>query len=409
METCILYFLIGFIVFEYLLGRWLDMLNLQHVQAVFPDEMKEYVDEEKYRKMHEYERAKTRLRLMSATVGTSLIVIFLTTGMLGRLYDFIANYVDSEYLRTLLYMGTLWGIQSMVSLPFGIYSTFVIEEEFGFNRYSVSLYVIDKIKAALLTLILGGGLISLILFLYLHTGNKFWILAWVVSASVMLFISMFYTSLIVPLFNKLSPLEDVGLRSQIEDYCRRVRFPLEKIMVIDGSRRSGKSNAYFSGIGPKKTIVLFDTLMGQHTIDELVAIVAHEVGHYKLKHTLKSYLIAFAHMAVVFYLLGLALDKPLFAKMLGASDASFAVNMTAFFLLYQPVSFLIRLLTGIFSRKFEYEADAYAKNTFSGEALARALKKLTATNLSNLKPHPLYVFFYYSHPPVLDRVKALLA
>ncbi len=407
MENILLYFVTAFIVAQYLLERWLDQLNLKHWKNEIPAEMKGFIDAEQYAKTQAYEKAKKSIGTWGSTISTIITIIFLLAGGFGWLYEIVAQWSASEYFRTLIFFGILSAVSSIIGLPFSIYNTFVIEEKFGFNRYTAGLYIIDKIKGLVLGAILGGGIMALLVFFYLTAGQWFWLYAWAAVSVFTLFFTTFYTSLIVPLFNKLTPLQEGTLKEKIEAYSSKIDFPLKNIMVIDGSKRSAKSNAYFSGIGPKKTIVLFDTLINQHSEEELVAVIAHEVGHYKKKHILKNYIISFVQMAILFYLLGLAFTFPVFSRMLGTEVAGFSLSMIGFFLLYQPVSFITGIAMSMLSRKYEFEADNYAKVTYDGTALGNALKKLSTSNLSNLTPHPLYVFFHHSHPPVLERLKAM--
>lgn len=407
MEKTLLLFIVAFIIVEFLLERWLDFINLNFWKNTIPKEMEGFIDEEKYLKTQEYEKTKKKVSLYSSSISLVITVLVLLTREFGRLYQNISTFSESEYIRTLAFFGVIFLFSSIISLPFSIYNTFVIEEKFGFNKYTLKLFIIDKIKGALLGGLFGGALICLLLFFFTIAGTWFWIYAWVAVATISLFITTFYTSLIVPLFNKLKPLEEGSLKNKIQQYAEKVNFPLKNIMVIDGSKRSAKSNAYFSGIGARKSIVLYDTLIEQQSEDELVAVIAHEVGHYKKKHILKNFIISFAQMALMFYLLGLAFNEPIFSKILGADTSAFAVSLIGFFLLFQPISFIIGILMSMLSRKYEFEADHYAKTTFSGHHLSLALKKLSTANLSNLTPHPLYVFFHYSHPPVIERLKAL--
>ncbi|MBN4062508.1 M48 family metallopeptidase, partial [Bacteroidales bacterium AH-315-I05] len=276
-----------------------------------------------------------------------------------------------------------------------------------FNRTTVKTYIFDKIKSAILGAIIGGGLFSLFVWFYETAGEYFWLYAWALVTVFMLFMAMFYSSLIVPLFNKLTPLEEGGLRTEIEDYCKKVGFKLNNLFVIDGSKRSTKANAFFSGLGPKKKIVLYDTLIEKHTNDELLAVLAHEVGHYKKKHTRTSIFISVLQTGLTLYLLSLMINLPQFSIALGAEKQSFHIGIIVFGMLYSPLSMILGLGMNILSRKNEFEADAYAKETYKGEPLRTALKKLSVDNLSNLTPHAAYVFFHYSHPPLLKRLKAL--
>jgi STE24 endopeptidase len=258
-----------------------------------------------------------------------------------------------------------------------------------------------------LAVIIGGGLFALIIFIYQSTGQYFWLFAWGVISFFTIFITMFYTTFLVPIFNKLTPLPNGELRSAIETYCKKVGFKLNNLFVIDGSKRSAKANAYFSGLGSKKTIVLYDTLIEKHTTEELVAVLAHEVGHYKKKHTLTGTIQGVVQTGVMLFIMSLFLGNPQLSKALGAGESSFHLDILVFGLLYSPLSLILGIISNIISRKHEFEADAYAKETYDGNALGAALKKLSSDNLSNLKPHPAYVFVHYSHPPVLERIRQL--
>jgi STE24 endopeptidase len=288
-------------------------------------------------------------------------------------------------------------------LPFDWYDTFVIEEKFGFNKVTPKLFIVDKIKGLLLSAIVGGGLLYVIIYIYGLTPTYFWLLAWGVTVVFSLFFGMFYAELIVPLFNRQTPLEAGELRDEIEKFSGKSGFKINNIYVIDGSKRSTKANAYFTGLGGKKRIVLYDTLIAQMTTDEIVAVLAHETGHYKHRHTMKNYLIALPSNLLLFFLMGLFLKSDAVAQAMGGTAASFHLNVLAFAVLYTPVSLLLNICSNVLSRKFEYQADNYAASFGYGEALVGGLKKLSSTSLSNLTPHPLYVFFHYSHPTLYRR------
>ena len=294
-----------------------------------------------------------------------------------------------------------------ISLPFSIFGTFVIEEKYGFNKTSPITFVIDKIKGIFLGGIIGTLILWSIIYIFENYADHFWYLAWAVIFVFMLFMNMFYVDLILPMFNKLKPLQQGELRTAIEDYSKNVGFSLKNIYVIDGSKRSTKSNAFFSGIGPKKTIVLYDTLIENHKTEELVAVLAHEVGHYKKKHTLQGLFFAAIQIGLTLFILNLFITEPKISFALGAETPTFHLGLVAFSVLYSPISEIMGIISSIISRKNEFEADAYAKETYDGEALGTALKKLSVDNLSNLYPHPVYVFVHYSHPPVLKRLEAL--
>ena len=331
-------------------------------------------------------------------------------------FAFVDNIVrgitDLPILMALLFFGIMGFASDILTTPFSVYSTFVIEQKFGFNQTKPKTFIMDKIKGWFLAAIIGGGLLSLIVWIYESTGNWFWLLVWGVMTVFMIFMTMFYSTLIVPLFNKQTPLEEGELRAAIEDFSNKVGFKLDNIFVIDGSKRTKKANAYFSGLGHKKRIVLYDTLINDHTVDELVAVLAHEIGHYKKKHTLKGIILSILQTGLMLFVLSLFIRKDsaiavALAEALGTNKPSFHIGILAFGLLYSPLSLIIGLLMNMFSRKNEYEADKFAGDNFSFEALQNALKKLSVNNLSNLRPHPLYVYFYYSHPPLLQRLNML--
>ena len=283
----------------------------------------------------------------------------------------------------------------------------MIEEKFGFNKTSLKTFFLDKLKGALLAVLIGGGLLALIVWIFSATGQWFWLITWGAISGFMIFMTMFYSNLIVPLFNKQKPLEEGTLRDNIEAFATRVGFKLKDIYVIDSSKRSSKGNAYFTGLGAKKRIVLYDTIIEEHSTEELVAILAHEIGHYKKKHTIQGMLISLFQTGLMLYILSLFITRPVLSEALGAEQPSFHMGLVAFAMLYSPLSLVLGMFSNALSRKNEYSADRFAGENYSAPALADALKKLSVNNLSNLRPHPAYVFFYYSHPPLLKRLAAL--
>ena len=407
MAQTLLYLLIAFITFEYILSRVLDYLNLKNWSDKVPDRLKDIYAEDKYRKAQAYDRANKKLSFVTGTLSFIIIILMLWFGGFGWLDEFVRQYTEHPIWMALMFFGILFIASDIINLPFSIYAVFGIEERFGFNKMTPKTFVLDKVKGYLLTAIVGGGILSLIIYFYYWAGDYFWLVAWVAVSIISLFFTMFYTSVLVPIFNKLRPLEEGELRNSIESYAEKVKFPLKNTFVIDGSKRSTKANAYFSGLGHRKSIVLFDTLIEKHTNDELTAVLAHEVGHYKKKHIQKGFVISTIQMGVLFFLLGIFLDSPVIAEMLGAEQTSFHIGLIGFGLLYSPISMVTGLLMNMYSRKNEYEADAFAKKTYSATPLKEALKKLSVDNLSNLNPHPAYVFVYYSHPPLLKRLNAL--
>jgi len=399
--------IISIIIFDFLFDKILDFLNLKNLSSKLPDEAKGIYDEEKYRKSQEYYKVNHNFSTLTSIISLIALMLMLFFNGFAYVDSFARNYTDNSILMALMFFGILGFASDLLGLPFSLYKTFVIEEKFGFNKTTLKTFIFDKLKGYLLAAIIGGGLFSLIIWIYQSTGQYFWLFAWAVISFFTIFITMFYTTFLVPIFNKLTPLPEGELRTAIEAYCKKVGFKLNNLFVIDGSKRSAKANAYFSGLGAKKTIVLYDTLIEKHSIEELVAVLAHEVGHYKKKHTLIGTIQGIAQTGVMLFILSLLLGNPALANALGVEQSSFHIDILAFGLLYSPLSEIIGIISNILSRKHEFEADAYAKETYSGNALGTALKKLSSDNLSNLKPHPAYVFVHYSHPPVLERLRAL--
>jgi STE24 endopeptidase len=307
----------------------------------------------------------------------------------------------------LMFFGIIGLGADILSTPFSLYSTFVIEEKFGFNKTNLKTFILDKLKGWLLAAIIGGGLLAAIVWIYESTGEWFWVIAWAVISLFTIVMTMFYSDIIVPLFNKQTPLEEGELRKAIEDFAGKVGFQVKNIYVMDGSKRSTKANAYFSGLGAKKRIVLFDTLIKDNTTEELVAVLAHEIGHYKKKHTTVGMFISIAQTGLMMYIMSLFIGNPVLSEALGADRGSFHMGILAFGLLYSPLSTILSLIMNYVSRKNEYAADRFAGENYKPGALMDALKKLSVNHLSNLRPHPAYVFFYYSHPTLLQRLKAL--
>lgn len=399
--------IISIILLDFIFDKVLDYLNLRNLSPVLPKEAEGIYDAEKYKKSQEYYKVNDKFSTITS--------IFSLLALLGMLFfhgfafvdSFVRQYTDNSILMALLFFGIIGFASDILGLPFSIYRTFVIEEKFGFNKTTSKTFILDKLKGYVLAAIVGGGLFALIIFIYQSTGQYFWLFAWAVISVFTIFITMFYTTFLVPIFNKLTPLPEGELRTAIEDYCKKVGFKLNNLFVIDGSKRSAKANAYFSGLGAKKTIVLYDTLIEKHSTEELVAVLAHEVGHYKKKHTLTGTIQGVVQTGVMLFIMSLFLGNPELSKALGATESSFHLDILVFGLLYSPLSEILGIISNIISRKHEFEADAYAKETYNGKALGEALKKLSSDNLSNLKPHPAYVFVHYSHPPVLERLKQL--
>ncbi|MDD2871979.1 MAG: M48 family metallopeptidase [Candidatus Gracilibacteria bacterium] len=407
MYTTIFYIILGLYVFEFIFSKTLSYLNTLNWSDKLPTELSGIYDAKKYSDSMKYEKVKYSFGTISAVISFFVMYFVLIFGGFGYLYDLISTYTTNEILRPVYFFGIIVLLQTIFSLPFSYYFTFVIEEKFGFNKSTKKLFFMDTIKSLLLSAVFGLGLLSLITWIYLKTGDNFWLYTWIVMTFFSVFMMMFYSSIIVPLFNKQTPLEKGELRESIEKFALRVGFKLDNIFVIDGSKRSSKANAYFSGFGPKKRIVLYDTLIKDLSTDELVGVLAHEIGHYKKKHTIQMLVFSIIQTGLMLYILGLALKVPEISYAMGSSTSSFAVGLVAFGLLYTPISMIFGLLGNILSRKNEYEADQFAGINFNPTDLKNALIKLSRNNLSNLRPHPAYEFFNYSHPTVLKRLNAL--
>jgi STE24 endopeptidase len=383
METIIFIAILVIVVLDFILERVLDYLNSTKWSEELPKELEGIYDRENYSKSQQY------------------------LGGFAFLDNWIRQYTDNPILLALMFFGILGFIADFLGTPFSVYATFVIEERFGFNKTTVKTFILDKLKGWLLAILIGGGLLSLVVWIYGATGQWFWLIAWGVISFFTLFMTFFYSNIIVPLFNKQVPLEPGELRDAIESFAVKTGFSLKNIFVIDGSKRSTKANAYFTGLGRKKRIVLYDTLIKDHPTDELVAVLAHEIGHYKKKHTLIGTVMSILQTGLMLFILSRFLDSPYLSGALGASQPGFHLSVVAFGILYTPLSIALGLIMNIFSRKHEYEADRFATVNYNGESLAGALIKLSVNNLSNLRPHPAYVFFYYSHPPLLQRLAAI--
>ena len=407
MEQTLFIIIIAIIIFDFILDRVMDYLNASRWSNVLPGELKGIYDEDKYRKSQDYQRDNMRLGLLTSSLSFVLIIAFLLLGGFGWLDGMVRQFTEHPILMALLFFGIIGLASDVLSTPFDVYDTFVIEEKYGFNKTTPKTYVLDKLKGWMLGLLLGGGILSLFVWFYNVAGNLFWLYAWIFLTGFSVFMAMFYNTLIVPLFNKQTPLEEGELRDAIEEFARGAGFKLDNIFVIDGSKRSSKANAYFSGLGPKKRIVLFDTLIKEHTTEELVAVLAHEIGHYKKKHIVKGMVISALHSGVMLYLLGLFINRPELSLALGVEQPSFHIGIIAFGLLYSPISTLLGIAGNVMSRRHEYQADAFAATKYNPEPLKAALKKLSVNNLSNLRPHPFNVFVGYSHPPLLKRLEHL--
>lgn len=406
METAqiILIVIIGIIAFDFVVERILEYLNDSRKNSKLPPELEGIYDKEEYEKQQAYSKANSKFGLLESSLSFIIYLSMILFGGFAYVDSIALSIVDHPIGTALVFFGILMFANDIIGTPFAWYSTFVIEEKFGFNKMTTKTFIFDKLKTWLLGAIIGGGLLSLIIWFISQFPETFWIYAWATVAVFTIFMVMFYSSLIVPLFNKQTPLEDGELRTAIQAFSDKVGFRLDNVFVINGSKRSTKANAYFSGLGAKKRIVLFDTLIDQLETEELVAVLAHEMGHYKHKHILSSIIISLIQMGIMFFILSVFIGESSLSQALGAKGPSIHLSLLAFGMLYSPVSFMIGILMNMWSRKNEYEADNYANVHHDGNQLISGLKKLSKKHLSNLTPHPAYVFFHYSHPSLLQRI-----
>lgn len=408
-KTTLFYTIIFILVVQYLVHQVLEHLNAKRFTSNVPSELSDVFDDVEYQKSQKYKISNHRFGLFSDGFSLILTLCFLFFGGFEWIDSITRSITDKTIPMALIFFGFMLLGSSILGTPFSYYQTFVIEEKYGFNKTTKKLFFLDKIKGWVLSIIFGGGVLSLFILFYQWTGANFWIYTWILIGSIILFMNLFYSRLIVPLFNKQTPLTDGSLKSAIENYAKKVGFELKNIFVIDGSKRSTKANAYFSGFGKEKRITLFDTLINDLSEEEIVAVLAHEVGHYKRKHIIFNLLVSLGLTGFTLFILSLFINSPEISLAIGVSTPSFHAGLVGFVLLYSPISEVTGLAMNYLSRKFEFQADDYAKKTFAATPLVTSLKKLSKNNLSNLTPHPAYVFVHYSHPPLVERIRNLKA
>lgn len=408
-STVLFYIIIGILILNFLVDKILDSLNAKHFNDELPPELQDVYDDEEYKRSQKYKATNQRFSNITSLFSLAVTLAFFFLDGFEFVDNIARSYSSNSIMISLIFFGIIMLVSDIITTPFSYYKTFVIEEQFGFNKTTKKTFILDKIKGWLMLIIIGGGILALIIWFYEATGNNFWLYAWAVVTVFSIFMNMFYSRLIVPIFNKQTPLEEGELRNKISAYAKTVGFNLSKIFVIDGSKRSTKANAYFSGFGSEKRVTLYDTLINDLENDEIVAVLAHEVGHYKKKHIIFNLVSSILLTGLTLYILSLLISNPLLSEALGVNIQSFHIGLIAFGLLYSPISEITGLIMNIMSRKFEYQADNYAKNTYASEPLISSLKKLSKNSLSNLTPHPAYVFMHYSHPTLLQRIKNLRA
>ncbi len=391
----------------FLLERYLVFLNSKMWSDKLPEELIGICDEAEYRKTLHYEKDNRKLSFWSSSFNLAIILAMIIMGGFA-FFDKLAGSISTNMIVISLIFFAFIGIGSeIINIPFKWYDTFVIEKKYGFNTMTVRIFITDHLKSWFITMIIGIPVLALITWIYYRLGKNFWLWAWGLVTVLSVFINFFYSELIVPLFNRQTPLPESSLRTRIETFARETGFRLRDIYLIDGSTRSTKANAYFSGFGSKKRIVLYDTLLKEMSEEEIVAVLAHEIGHYKKKHVLRRLLSSIFITGFMLFLFSLVVDNPALSEALGAGRPSFHIGLVAFGILYSPLSLVIGLAGNFLSRRNEFEADLYVRQNYNPEFLASALKKLSVKNLSNMIPHPAYVFFHYSHPPLLARLERL--
>ncbi len=407
MHNTIFFLILAIPVAGFIIERYLEYLNAKMWSSTLPEKLKGIYDEEKYRKTRLYDKDNMQLSLWSSLFNLAVIIVMIVSGGFALIDTFSHNLSGNSIIVALIFFGIIGLGSDLINIPFSWHDTFVIEKKYGFNTMSVRTFITDHLKSWLIALMVGAPVLGLITWVYYSTGKGFWLYAWGVVILFSVFINLFYSEFIVPLFNKQTPLDEGSLRNKIENFAAKTGFRLRNIYVIDGSKRSTKANAYFSGFGPKKRIVLYDTLLKEFSEDEVVAVLAHEVGHYRKRHILKSLIFSVFLTGFMLFLFSKVADSPQFSRALGVEEPSFHLGLMVFGILYSPLSLLIGLGTNYISRRNEFEADRFVKENYKPVVLAEALKKLSVKNLSNMMPHPAYVFFHYSHPPLLSRLEKL--
>ena len=405
--TALYWLIIAIVLADFLFSVWLKVLNIRASKNPVPKVLEGLYDDEKYAKQQDYFRINQKVSFIASGVSLLITLAFFAFGGYGWLDSVARSFSGKPVLQTLCFYAIIYVVTFLISLPFTIYNTFVVEEKFGFNKTTRKVFVGDTVKSFFLNAIINGGLLGLCVWVYTLNPKWFWLIAWGIYAAFILFFQYFYSELIVPLFNKQKPLEEGELRTAIESFASRVGFQLENIYVMDESKRSTKANAYFTGYGKKKRVVLFDTLIEQLTTDEIVGVLAHEIGHYKHGHLIKDMASTLLTMLVTFWLFSLVIDNSAVAAAAGATEPSFWVNFAVFSMLLAPIDLVLGIVSNVISRRHERQADAFAKKYGFGPSEASGLKKISAQALSNLTPHPTVVFVAHSHPTLADRVTYL--
>ncbi|HEX7493758.1 MAG TPA: M48 family metallopeptidase [Bacteroidales bacterium] len=407
MHNFIFFLILIIPITGFIIERYLNYLNFSMWSDTLPEKLKGICDSGEYRKTQLYEKDNERLSLWSSSFNLAIILIMIIAGGFAMVDSLARTISSNAVIISLVFFGIIGFVSDIINVPFSCYDTFIIEKKYGFNTMTLRTFITDHIKSWFIALLIGIPVLGLVTWFYYKTGKNFWLYAWGLITLFSVFINLFYSELIVPLFNKQTPLQEGSLRTKIEEFSQNTGFKLKNIYIIDGSKRSTKANAYFSGFGPRKRIVLYDTLQKELSEEEIVAVLAHEIGHYKKKHVLLTLSFSVIVTGFMLFLLSVVVNSPLLSEALGSKNMSFHLGLIVFGILYSPLSLIVGLLTNYVSRKNEFAADRFVKENYKPEKLAEALKKLSVKNLSNMMPHPAYVFFHYSHPPLLSRLEKL--
>ncbi|TAL63985.1 MAG: M48 family peptidase [Bacteroidetes bacterium] len=407
MHNTIFFLILIIPVTGFIIERYLDYLNNSMWSESLPEKLKGICDEGEYRKTQLYQKDNNRLSFWTSLFNLAVILIMIIAGGFAMIDTLARTFSMNMVIISLVFFGIIGFASDLINIPFACYDTFIIEKKYGFNTMTVRTFITDHIKSWFIALLVGIPVLGLITWFYYKTGKNFWLYAWSLITLFSIFINLFYSDVIVPLFNKQTPLQEGSLRTQIETFAGKTGFRLKNIYIIDGSKRSTKANAYFSGFGPRKRIVLYDTLQKELSDEEIVAVLAHEIGHYRKKHVLLTLMFSVILTGLMLFLFSLIVNSPKLSQAMGSEKTSFHLGLIVFGILYSPLSLIIGLLINYISRKNEFSADRFVRDNFKPELLAGALKKLSVKNLSNMMPHPAYVFFHYSHPPLLSRLEKL--
>jgi STE24 endopeptidase len=406
-ENTIMVIVLIIVLLDFLIGQLLNYFNLRHHSVPLPPAFHDLYDSGKLKTSQAYFRSNIKYGFVKSAFNFFLLFIMLYYDLFGMLSNLIVQEISDKIVASLIFLAVLFLGRDIFNIPFELYKIFVIEKKFGFNKTTITIFLADKIKGYFLGTLIGGILMYILLFLINTWGSFFWFWFWIVTILFTALVNVFYTSLIIPLFNTLKPLEEGNLKQAIQAYSAKVNFPLDNIFVIDGSKRSSKANAFFSGIGSKKKIVLYDTLISNHTNEEVVAVFAHEVGHYKKKHLTQGLVLSVLQTGCMLFMLSKIIFSIHLSNALGAPFVAIHLNLIAFAILYTPVSAITTLFTNLLSRRNEFEADQFAAMSYESVSLQQALKKLSTNSLNNLTPHPAYVFVHYAHPPLIARLSHL--